>query len=242
MESRNTDHVKTCPFLPDGGQHLKLNRTFNCSYSDIEKELSSLDTDLDEKPEQTEKKNQNELIVDLPDNMVTKNLDASKTSEKEQTKKNLKEPMQKQSIEMVLDENSNQIKPRLVNLSTQNSMNRTNLELNSIKIYNDFNEDCYSDDSDCEFDVYTDNETDSDDNDEADGRCSKCSLENKINILNTNSLLNYLDTSNNNQKYKENDFKFKNTNNSSPKKFNSHLNKFTNSHPATYVIPLKTKI
>lgn len=222
LKSVNLRHVEACPFLPEGGDQLKLNRSYNCSYSDLEKDLS-LETDLEEKSSER-KGSINDLVIDLPENLI---INRTTGTGKEQprtnsVKENFKET---KTIEAVLNSSSNRIEQKLVSdsalsylniklkdlnkMTSAHSINRTNStnkmnDKENIRAYEEF-EDGFSDDTDCDFNEYS-----SDSELEGDGRCSKCSLENKINYLNAKCLIdNYLD--------KSKDKKFSNFNkNSSP--------------------------
>ena len=48
IESTNFNHVGACPYLPEGGVHLSLNRLINCSYSDLEEQTEEEDEEADD--------------------------------------------------------------------------------------------------------------------------------------------------------------------------------------------------
>lgn len=48
LQSTNFNHVGACPFLPEGGQQLQINRLINCSYSDLEEQSDEEEEDADE--------------------------------------------------------------------------------------------------------------------------------------------------------------------------------------------------
>lgn len=208
---------------------MQLNRSFNCSYSDLEKELS-LDTDLEDKRSDQIKKNDNstinDLIINLPDNLNTSTSPTTKTINKSEDKEN----QSSKTIEVTLKRNSNEIEQKLVNCNLSNLggySEKTNfMNSNNLKAFNNvhFREDC----TDSEFDSYP-SESDSEDDDE---NCSKCSLDkNQANFLNTKRILNYLDPNNN---LTDNEFN---------SKFNNSAS-FVKNHPTNaIVIPrLKTEI
>jgi hypothetical protein len=45
LQSTNFNHVGACPFLPEGGQQLQVNRLINCSYSDLEEQTDDENAD-----------------------------------------------------------------------------------------------------------------------------------------------------------------------------------------------------
>ena len=194
----NLRHVDACPFLPGGGEQLQLNRSFNCSYSDLEKDLS-IDTDLEERSSdaKAKKRTSNELVIDLPEVPSAASTSSRPMPERagvnEANKENLR------TIEVSLGSGS-KIEQRLVKSDLPCQKRATNFV------------DRDDSDSDCESDAYSsDSEFE-----EGDGRCSKCSLENRMekrmenrpenrqasDYLQAKSLINYLDTNNNTNNYK----------------------------------------
>ena len=238
LKSINLKHVEGCPFLPDGGDQLKLNRSFNCSYSDLEKDLS-LDTDGEEKSlsdHQIKKLNSNDLIIELPENFNF----TSKTSRQHDDAN--KENVETKTIELNLKTNSDKIEKRLVsnllNLDLNLDYTKQNfINSNRIRVNNNFNlydnyEDSYSEDNtDCEFD---DDDYSSESENELESKpCAKCNLD-------TKNLLNYLDT---NSKSGDGEFNFNNSKSLNAPSYvvKNHLQTKlinTNAHTAaTIVIP-----
>lgn len=236
----NLRHVDACPFLPEGGEQLQLNRSFNCSYSDLEKDLS-LDTDLEERSSDAAKKRtSNELVIDLPETAAPSTAPSAASSrphEKpafhEANKENLR------TIEVSLSSGS-RIEQRLVKNCEMPGGQRHFVN--------------GADSEDTDFDAYSsDSEFE-----EGDGRCSKCSLENRMEnrrenqtesgYLQNKGLSNY--HTNNNGSYKtgqpfaSKEFNFQANPLNAVGRFRVQSGQFGNGHqPTNIVMPrLKTEI
>lgn len=215
LKSVNLRHVDACPFLPEGGEQLQLNRLFNCSYSDLEKDLS-MDTDLRSSAAKAKKRSLNELVINLPETTAPSAASTSKmVHQKRSDAASEANKENRRTIELSLRSSHSsglRIEQRLVKsdlpaVSRNVGPTSSRSAGNFVNEMNENRTDCYSEDTDCEFDAYSsDSEFD-----EGDGRCSKCSLgnrsenrsehrlENRLEggYLRSKSLLNYLDTNNN---------------------------------------------
>lgn len=177
-----------------------------------------METDLEERSSEAKAKkhSSNELVIDLPETMAPS---AASSKAPERSRESREKPANEankenlRTIEVSLSGGS--IEQRLVDLpDLRSSGSRPTNFVERTK--------CYSEDTDCEFDAYS-----SDSEFEDDGRCSKCSLENRLEnrienrmenrmekrlekfenrqesrpesgyLPTSKSLLNYLDTNNN---------------------------------------------